>query len=91
MSVTATANPGFEFEGWYDPDGNLVSTKNTLSYVVGKGDVKVYEARFSGTAKQRYIRQIPDKNGDWIEVPEGANVPVLDHTGYEVSPGTAVT
>ena len=91
MSVTATANPGFEFEGWYDPDGNLVSTKNTLSYVVGKGDVKVYEARFSGTAKQRYIRQIPDENGDWIEVPEGANVPVLDHTGYEVSPGTAVT
>lgn len=91
MSVTATANPGFEFEGWYDPDGNLVSTKNTLSYVVGKGDVKVYEARFSGTAKQRYIRQIPDEDGNWIEVPEGANVPVLDHTAYEVSPGTAVT
>ncbi|MDD6051000.1 MAG: hypothetical protein PUC00_06985, partial [Clostridiales bacterium] len=91
MAVTATANPGYEFEGWYTPDGTLVTTHNTLSYVVGKGEVAVYEARFSGTAMQRYIRQIPDESGNWIEVPKGANVPVLDHTGYEVSPGTAVT
>lgn len=89
MSVTATANSGYEFEGWYDTAGNLVTTKQTLSYVVGKGDVNVYEARFVGTAEQRYIRQIPDENGNWIEV-TGENVAALDHTEYFVSPGTMV-
>lgn len=92
MSVTATAKEGFKFVGWYDEAGNLVTTKPTLGYVVGKGDVNVYEARFVGTVVQRYICQIPDefRPGNWNDVTD-ESIAKLDHYVWYESPGTPVT
>ncbi|MGN0316754.1 MAG: InlB B-repeat-containing protein, partial [Lachnospira sp.] len=58
--ATATVKDGFTFDGWYDSEGNLVSTKTTLSYTETKEGVNTYYARFSESVKQIYTRQIKD-------------------------------
>ena len=62
ITATATANTGYTFEGWYDADGNLVTTNTEYTYIETKESVNTYYARFSGSVKQTYIRQV--KNGD---------------------------
>lgn len=62
ITVKATAKDGFTFEGWYDAKGNLVTTNSTYTYTETKDSVNTYYARFSGSVKQTYIRQV--KNGD---------------------------
>ena len=62
ITATATAKTGFTFEGWYDADGNLITTNTTYSYTETKEGVNTYYARFSGSVTQTYIRQV--KNGD---------------------------
>ena len=89
ITVTATANTGYTFEGWYDENGELKAIEPELTYEVGKGDVRKYYARFVGNVVQNYIRQIPNASGEWIEV-TGENVAELDHTRYAVGPGTVV-
>ena len=89
ITVTATANTGYTFEGWYDGNGELKAIEPELTYEVGKGDVRKYYARFVGNVVQNYIRQIPNASGEWIEV-TGENVAELDHTRYAVGPGTVV-
>ena len=81
ITVTATANTGYTFEGWYDGNGELKAIEPELTYEVGKGDVRKYYARFVGNVVQNYIRQIPNASGEWIEV-TGENVAELDHTRY---------
>ena len=89
ITVTATANTGYTFEGWYDGNGELKAIEPELTYEVGKGDVRKYYARFVGNVVQNYIRQIPNASEEWIEV-TNENVAALDHTQYAVGPGTVV-
>ena len=89
ITVTATANTGYTFEGWYDGNGELKAIEPELTYEVGKGDVRKYYARFVGNVVQNYIRQIPNASGEWIEVTD-EDVAELDHTRYAVGPGTVV-
>ena len=63
ITVTATANTGYTFEGWYDENGELKAIEPELTYEVGKGDVRKYYARFVGNVVQNYIRQIPNASG----------------------------
>lgn len=62
ITVNAVANSGYTFEGWYDENGNLVTTNAEYTYIEAKESVKTYYARFSNTVTQTYIRQI--KSGD---------------------------
>lgn len=93
ITVTATPKAGYQFNGWYDSAGKLVTTKNTFSYTVSHGDVNVYEARFVGTAQQTYIRQIPDENGNgWRDLAnDDSTVAGLDRYSLSVAPGDAVS
>ncbi len=52
VTATATANEGYEFVGWYDEDGKLLTTKTTYSFTAIKEKVSTYYARFSGTVTQ---------------------------------------
>lgn len=66
ITITATANENYTFQGWYDADGNLVTTNTEYSYVETQESVKTYYARFSNSVKQTYIRQVG--NGDiWTD------------------------
>jgi len=46
-TLTAAADPGFEFEGWFDASGNLVASATRYTITV-KGDVNL-TARFKAT------------------------------------------
>lgn len=66
INIKATANDNYTFQGWYDADGNLVTTNTEYSYVETQESVKTYYARFSNSVKQTYIRQV--RNGDiWTD------------------------
>ena len=66
INIKATANDNYTFQGWYDADGNLVTTNTEYSYVETQESVKTYYARFSNSVKQTYIRQVG--NGDiWTD------------------------
>mgnify|MGYP001121811155 FL=1 len=58
VTVTATANAGYEFIGWYQQvDGNkyeLVSSKPTHSYTVSREGVQTIYARFAPTHTVKY-------------------------------------
>lgn len=58
INIKATANDNYTFQGWYDADGNLVTTNTEYSYVETQESVKTYYARFSNSVKQTYIRQV---------------------------------
>ena len=83
ITVKATANDDYEFEGWYDGEGNLLSTQAIYSFTETKEKVGTYYARFSGTVTQTYIRQIED-GGTWqnIEGVEENPVGNLDRYSY---------
>lgn len=89
ITATATANPGFTFEGWYDANGNLVTTNTTYSYTETKESVNTYYARFSGSVTQTYIRQV--KNGDAWEDTTDDKVGTLGRYEYIDAPGTTAS
>lgn len=60
--IKASEKAGWKFIGWYDEEGNLVSTNDEYRYFEPKESVKTYYARFSNSVTQTYIRQL--KNGD---------------------------
>lgn len=64
INIKATANDNYTFQGWYDADGNLVTTNTEYSYVETQESVKTFYARFSNSVTQTYIRQI-ENNGGW--------------------------
>lgn len=76
----ATAKDGYEFIGWYDESGNLVTTNATYSYVETKESVNTYYARFSGSVTQTYIRQV--KNGDTWEDTTDDKIATLGRYSY---------
>lgn len=50
VTITATANDGYKFDGWYDNSsytGNPISTNSSYAYTVTGTDEKIYYARFS--------------------------------------------
>lgn len=93
MTVTATPEDGYTFEGWYDKSNTqLIDTKQTISYTVGKGSVNTLVARFSNQIKQTYIRQIQEDDGTWKNLPnDDTQVPALSHTEISVPVGTYVS
>ena len=89
ITAMATAKSGCTFEGWYDADGNLLSTKNTYSYVESKEGVNTYYARFSGSVTQTYIRQV--KNGDNWEDTTDDKIGTLGRYEYIDAPGMPIS
>ena len=89
ITVTAKPNTNFTFEGWYDTDGNLVTTNTTYSYVETKESVKTYYARFSGSVTQTYIRQV--KDGDTWKNTTDDNIGTLGRYEYIDAPGMPIS
>ena len=95
VTVTATANAGYEFIGWYQQvDGNkyeLVSSKPTHSYNVSREGVQTIYARFAPTHTVTYRwtteegkcppEELLNKNG--ISLPETGTV--VDGGTYYIS------
>lgn len=89
ITVKANANSGYTFEGWYDSDGNLVTTNTTYSYTETKESVNTYYARFSGSVTQTYIRQVKNE-GAWNET-EDDNIGILDRYTYTDVVGSVIS
>lgn len=89
ITATATANPGFTFEGWYDASGNLITTNTTYTYVETKESVNTYYARFSGSVTQTYIRQV--KNGDTWEDTTDDKIGTLGRYTYTDAAGMPIS
>lgn len=89
ITATATAKDGFTFEGWYDAEGNLVTTNTTYTYTETKESVNTYYARFSGSVKQTYIRQV--KNGDTFEDTTDDKIGTLGRYEYIDAPGMPIS
>ena len=86
VTVTATANAGYEFIGWYQQvDGekyDLVSSKPTHSYNVSREGVQTISARFAPTHTVTY---------QWASVDAGKcppNTPELPSPGTVIDGGT---
>ena len=79
MSVTATANSGYVFEGWYDESGNLITRSNKYTFSENKG--ATYYARFTSMVTQSFVRQIED-NGNWTNITDDkiGTLTVYSHT-----------
>ena len=89
VTATATAKPGFTFEGWYDAKGNLITTNTTYTYVETKESVNTYYARFSGSVTQTYIRQV--KNGDTWEDTTDDKIGTLGRYTYTDAAGMPIS
>ena len=89
VTATATAKKGFTFEGWYDAKGNLITTNTQYSYIETKESVNTYYARFSGSVKQTYIRQV--KNGDTWEDTTDDKIGTLGRYTYTDAVGTPIS
>ena len=89
ITVKATANTNYTFEGWYDAKGNLITTNTQYSYIETKESVNTYYARFSGSVKQTYIRQV--KNGDTWEDTTDDKIGTLGRYEYIDAPGMSIS
>ena len=89
IKVKAAANPGYTFEGWYNAEGTLVTTKEEFSYVETKEGVNTYYARFSGSVTQTYIRQV--KNGDTWEDTTADQIGTLGRYTYTDAVGMLIS
>ena len=89
IKVKATAKTGYTFEGWYDADGNLITTKEEYSYTETKESVNTYYARFSGSVTQTYIRQV--KNGDTWKDTTDDKIGTLGRYEYIDAPGMPIS
>lgn len=84
VTVKATPKDGFTFDGWYDAEGNLITTKNIYSYTETKESVNTYYARFSGNITQKYIRQL--KDGESLTEITDDNIATLGRYEYTDAP-----
>ena len=94
ITVTATANKGYTFEGWYSYDEtnstyNLITTNATYTYTETKEGINTYYARFSNSVTQTYIRQV--KKGDTWEDTEDDNIGTLGRYSYTDAVGTPIS
>lgn len=89
ITVKATAKDGFTFEGWYDAEGNLVTTNTEYTYVETKESVNTYYARFSGSVTQTYIRQVG--SGDAWEDTEDDKIGTLGRYEYIDAAGMPIS
>lgn len=89
VTVKATAKKDWEFLGWYDESGNLISTNTEYGYIETKESVKTYYARFSNSVTQTYIRQI--KNGDSWEDTTDDNIGTLGRYTYTDAVGMPIS
>ena len=89
ITAKAEAKDGFVFEGWYDANGKLLTTKTTYSYTETKESVNTFYARFSGGIKQTYIRQL-EKDGKWEDIQDD-NIAVLGRYEYIDAAGMPVS
>lgn len=89
ITVNATANSGYTFEGWYDESGKLITTNAEYTYIEAKESVKTYYARFSNTVTQAYIRQI--KSGDSWTNTDDNNIGTLDRYTYTDAVGSPIS
>ena len=89
IKVKAAANSGYTFEGWYNAEGTLVTTKEEFSYVETKEGVNTYYARFSGSVTQTYIRQV--KNGDTWEDTTDDQIGTLGRYTYTDAAGMPIS
>ena len=89
VTAKATAKDGFTFEGWYDANGNLVTTNTTYTYVETKESVNTYYARFSGSVTQTYIRQV--KSGDTWEDTTDDKIGTLGRYTYTDAVGMPIS
>ena len=81
----ATPKEGYRFIGWYDANGNLVTTHDEYSYAVNRETVNQYYARFTNSVTQTYIRQV-QVDGEWVDV-EDDNVGTIDRYTYTDAAG----
>ena len=88
VTATAAANPGYTFEGWYDGDGNLLTTNAVYGYTETKESVNTCYARFSGSVTQKYIRQVG--SGDHWEETADDTIGKLSRYSYTDVVGTAI-
>ena len=86
ITARATAGDGFAFRGWYDEEGNLITTNATYSYTETRESVKTCYARFSKIVTQTYIRQV--KNGEIWENTTDDAVGTLGRYSYTDAVGT---
>lgn len=89
ITVKATANTGYTFEGWYDAEGNFITANAEYSYIETKEGVNTYYARFSNTVTQTYIRQV--KNGDNWEYTEDDKIGTLGRYTYTDAIGMPIS
>ena len=89
ITVKATANQNYSFIGWYDENGNLVSTNAEYSYIETKESINTYYARFSNSVTQTYIRQI-ENNGIWEDTTDDA-IGTLGRYSYTDAVGMPVS
>ena len=92
VTVTATANAGYEFIGWYQQvDGNkyeLVSSKPTHSYTVSREGVQTIYARFAPTHTVTYQWASVDAGKCPPEEQLNANKISLPEAGTVIAGGT---
>ena len=89
IKATATAKTGFQFEGWYDKRGNLLTTQSVYSYTETKESVNTFYARFSKIVTQTYKRQIKEE-GIWKDITDD-NIGVLDRYTYSDAVGKPIS
>ncbi len=79
IEVLATPKENFDFEGWYDSQGNLITVNKDYSYTVEKGKVITLYAKFSPKTEQKYIRQVKNSNNEWTTIDNAATVDSNNH------------
>lgn len=89
VTVTATANEGYSFVGWYDESGNLVTTNAEYGYFETKESVKTFYARFSNSVTQTYIRQVG--NADSWKDTDDDTIGILGRYSYTDAVGKPIS
>ena len=89
VTVKATANAGYTFEGWYDAKDNFITANAEYSYIETKEGVNTYYARFSNTVIQTYIRQV--KKGDTWEKTTDDSIGTLGRYTYTDAVGSPIS
>ena len=86
LTAAAYADEGYEFTGWYDENGELVSTVSPFIMETGSYNI---EARFASLNDTYTVTFIDGLTGDTIDVqtiPEGGDAvepEAPEHEGYE--------
>lgn len=89
ITIKAKADDGYEFIGWYDENGNLISTNSTYTYIETKESVSTYYARFSGSVTQTFVRQV--KDGDTWKDTTDNSVGTLGRYSYSDAVGMPIS